>query len=133
MRRNADKMLKSRLTQEQYQNVKNVTIEEMAKEKVDCFISNFIAVFKPAMRDNKISDARADRIIEDICDKTYVRYKQGEKGQPREQDKYLSQEKIVGIASKVLKEYNIYEADKIAEKLYEAFMKEGKYGNEGLS
>lgn len=126
MRRQADKTLKNKLTLEQFNEIKGAVLEERVKEEVDRFVGNFVAVFKPALRENKISDIRADKIIEEVYKKSYSNYAQGEKGVPRpEEERYISPEKIVSITERFLKNHGIENSGSAAEELYQAFMQEG--------
>lgn len=124
-RRAIDKQVKKRLTDEQFKELKDEAFELRVKEEVDKFIGNFITVFKPAMRENKISDERADKIIMDVVNKANERFSRGEKGEPRPaEDKYIEGKKIVGIVTKVLKEYQIEDPGVIAESIYKGLMGE---------
>jgi hypothetical protein len=128
-KRQMDKMLKSKLTPEQFAELKNEATEEKVKLEVDRFIGNFVKVFKPAMRENKISDTRADKIIEDVFYKAQKNYSMGEQGEPKPDDKYLSYERIISAAERVLLRHGIGNSDTICKELYEEFMKEGEGAN----
>lgn len=69
-----DKQLKSRLTPEQFEEIKGKVLEERVKEEVDRFVGNFVSVYMPAMRENKISEERAMRIIQDVLERATERF-----------------------------------------------------------
>ena len=83
-RRAADKQLNKKLTADQYEDIKSKAIEIRVKQEVDRFIANFVEVFVPAMREYKISEERAVKIIRDIQARADAKYKNGDKGSPRE-------------------------------------------------
>lgn len=125
-RRAIDKQVKKRLTDEQFKELKDEAFELRVKEEVDKFIGNFITVFKPAMRENKISDERADKIIMDVVNKANERFSKGEKGEQRPaEDIYVDGEKIVEIVTGVLKKYQVEDPDPLAESIYKGLMGEG--------
>lgn len=95
------------------------------REEVDRFIGNFIAVFKPAMRENRISDERADKIITDLYEKANKRYLKGEKGEEKPKDVYLTEESFYKTVEEVLRKYNIQEIEEISRELYIELMKTG--------
>jgi hypothetical protein len=127
MKRKMDKQLRSCLTKEQFEEIKSQVLEERVREENDRFIGNFVAVYLPAMRDNKISEERANKIIEDVFQKAVARYNKGEKGEPRPaEDKYIPGEKIIDTVEKVLKQHGIEASNIIAESIYNALMDEGE-------
>lgn len=120
-----DRELKKRLTPEQYKELKSEAVEMRIREEVDRFIGNFIAVFKPAMRENRISDERADKIIMDLYERANERYLKGEKGEARPKDAFLTEESFFKTVEKVLEQYNIPGIEEISKELYTELINAG--------
>lgn len=121
-----DKQLKGKLTPEQFELIKSQVIEERVREDVDRFVGNFVTVFLPAMRENKISEERANRIIEDVFHKAHERFAKGEKGEPRPNDKYVEADTFESVTAKVLKAKGIDNPDELAHEIYNKFMESEK-------
>ncbi len=122
-RRKTDKLLKGKLTQDQFELIKGQIIDERVREEVDRFVGNFVSVYLPAMRENKISEERANRIIEDVFNRAQERFNKGEKGEPRPNDKYVEADAFESVTAKVLKANGIDNPEELAHQIYNEFMK----------
>ena len=81
--RQTNKILKAKLTNEQFEELKSKTMQEQIISEVNRFIANFVEVFVPAMKENHISEERTNRIIEELYSKTRVKFRAGDIGEPR--------------------------------------------------
>jgi hypothetical protein len=124
-RRKIDKMIKKTLTDEQYEDCKQQTINEKVNQEIDRFIGNFIVVFKEAMKEFRISEERADKIIFSMAEKTRQRYSEGKVGESRPEDRYVESDDFEKIATAVLEDSVGLSSKEVAKLLYQAFMKEG--------
>lgn len=113
-----DKQLKSRLTPEQFEEIKGKVLEERVKEEVDRFVGNFVSVYMPAMRENKISEERAMRIIQDVLERATERFQNGEKGEPRPDDRYLDADTFERQAAEIFAENGVDNPEELANNLY---------------
>jgi hypothetical protein len=124
-KRKIDKMMKKRLTDEQFAECKNQTINERVNHEIDRFIGNFIVVFKEAMKEFRISEERADKIIFSMAEKTRQRYSEGKVGEPKPKDSYVEEDDFEKIATAVIEASVGLPSKEVAKLLYHAFMKEG--------
>lgn len=82
-KRKRDKVLKTKLTPEQFEELKSQAIQEKVINEVNRFVANFVEVFIPAMKENHIGEERANKIVEELYYKTRAKYRAGETGEPR--------------------------------------------------
>lgn len=81
--RQRNKMLKAKLTEAQFTELRSQTMQDQIINEVNRFIANFVEVFVPAMKENHISEERTNRIIEELYSKTRAKFRAGEIGEPR--------------------------------------------------
>lgn len=123
-KRMMDKQLKKKLTTDQFEDLKSQVIEEKVREEVDRFIGNFVAVYLPAMRENKISEERANKIIEDVFSRARKRFDNGAKGDER--PGYVEADTFEKVTAAFLKSKDIKDSEELAKGLYKEFMETTK-------
>jgi len=78
MRRKMDKQLRTKLTDEQFQELKSKTISEMidieVKRRLDDTWSKMSSVLIEIMRKNRISQERIHKIVSEFSEEIYKRY-----------------------------------------------------------
>lgn len=118
------KRVKSKLTDDQFQELKNQFAQQRIQEGIDRFIGNFVAVFKPVMQEYKISSERADKVIKEIYDRAWDNYLKGEPGEERPQEHYLDEHKFMTAAIKVFTPVLPKESlNELIEELYKEVLK----------
>lgn len=120
-RRKTDKLLKGKLTQDQFELIKGQVMDERVKEEVDRFIGNFVSVFMPAMRENKISEERANRIVEDVFAKAHERFDKGEKGEKKPE--YVEADTFEEVTAAFLQSKGVKDPEELAKGLYSELMR----------
>ena len=80
MRRKQDKGIKKGLSQEQYKELKSELIDRMVNEKLNKFNEIFGEVIYAAFRRHRISEERANKIVDEIWRESFSKWGQVNEG-----------------------------------------------------
>jgi len=124
-KRRQEKRLKSKLTDAQYQDLKEEAFKEQLNVEMDRFIGNFIVVFKATMKENRISQERSERIIMEMFARTKQNYENGDVGESRQNDAYVEADAFEKVAAQVIEANREIPPMDLAKLLYAEIMKVG--------
>lgn len=68
-RRRTDRMLKKHFTDEQYKEFKSGVIKDTVKDILDSFSKKLDVMLYDVLRDNRVGEDRANKILQDLSDK----------------------------------------------------------------